>query len=116
MSNKAKKHIAFLLLTYIFCVFTAPYLLSALSDKHEVKNELIVTSENQTGNTTSEVRELEEIIDLEEDENISLLGSVDRNSCFKTSFYTSYLIERGEILSFSASSVPIFIRHGNFRI
>lgn len=115
MSNKAKKNIAYLLIIYIFCVFTAPSLFSTFSTKNEVKNELIFRGENQTGNTTCEVRELEEIIDLEEDENFSLIGYLDKNSDYSLCYNSDNLFYHGEVLSSDITSVPIYIRHRKLR-
>ena len=115
MIHKAKKNIALILLTYLFCVFTAPYLLSALSENHSVKNELIIHSANQSGDATSEVRELEEIIDLEEDENVLSEGLMDKISAIAFIYYSEKLNGEKEISSSANLSVPIYILNRNLR-
>ena len=115
MSHKAKKNIALLLLTYLFCVFTAPYLFSALTENHSVKNELIVHSTTQSGDATSEVRELEEIIDLEEDENVFSEGFLNKVGSISFFHYSEKLNGEKEISSSANLSVPIYLMNRNLR-
>ncbi|MFZ5552619.1 MAG: hypothetical protein ACOZCO_05860 [Bacteroidota bacterium] len=115
MNCKTKKNIAFSLLVYLLCVFTAVPFINSFSSVETSKGEIVITCPVSQDNNSGEVRELEDLADVEEDEENSFAGICHLGHyTAKNIFQTTY--SENPTPFTTGYSVPVFLLYRNLRI